>query len=85
MERPPTPGRRRLRTLRRRVAAGVVATFVAAWLAVAALGKDGGSNTAAASPSPSDATGTLSRPDDGGFDNAPSQPSDPGPVITGQS
>ena len=92
MERPPNPARQRLRTLRRRVGAGVIATFVAAWLAVAALGKGGGSNTAAASPTPSDRSGTQSAPDDGGpgsFDDgssqAPSPSSGPGPVTTEQS
>jgi hypothetical protein len=92
MESPPNPARQRLRTLRRRVAAGVIATFVAAWLAVAALGKGGGSNTAVANPTPSDATGTQSAPDDGGpggsddgSSQAPSRSSGPGPVTTEQS
>jgi hypothetical protein len=74
------------------VAAGVIATFVAAWLAVAALGKGGGSNTAAANPAPSDPTGTRSAPDDGGTGSlddgssqAPSRSSGPGPVTTEQS
>ena len=43
----------RLRTLRRRVAAAVLATFVAAWLAVAALGKGGAGTAAATSAAPS--------------------------------
>jgi hypothetical protein len=60
---PDSPVQQRLRLVRRRIAAGVLATFVAAWLAVAALGKGGSSSTAATSGSP--ATGTSSQSDDG--------------------
>jgi hypothetical protein len=49
---PEPPVARRLRVLRRRIAAATLATFVAAWLAVAALGKGGSTSTAPASPSP---------------------------------
>jgi hypothetical protein len=85
---PDPPVQQRLRLVRRRIAAGVLATFVAAWLAVAALGKGGSSSTAATSGS--SATGTSSQSDDGasspqsgddsgtdgssgGFDSGPSQ------------
>ena len=57
------PVQQRLRLMRRRIAAGVLATFVAAWLAVAALGKGGSSSTAATSGS--SGTGTSSQSDDG--------------------
>lgn len=51
---PPKPSiEQRLRIVRRRVAAGVLATFVVAWLAVAALGKGGASSSAASAASPS--------------------------------
>jgi hypothetical protein len=81
MQRPTSPASQRLRTLRRRVAGGVLATFVAAWLAVAALGKGGGSTAAASSATPSGSTGTPSQADDGGTSTS----SRPGPVVTGQS
>jgi hypothetical protein len=82
MQRPTSPASQRLRTLRRRVAAGVLATFVAAWLAVAALGKGGDSTAAASSAAPSGSTDTQNQADDG----ATSTPSgQPGPVVTGQS
>jgi len=61
----------RLRTIRRRVTVGVLATFVAAWLAVAAFGKTGKSNasgTPSATPAtPQSTTDPYSQPyDDGG-------------------
>jgi hypothetical protein len=80
MERPTSPHSQRLRTVRRRVAAGVLATFVAAWLAVAALGKGGGSTAAASSTTSS---GTQSQSDQSLSQQ--SQDSQPGPVVTGQS
>ena len=49
---PEPPVSRRLRVVRRRIAAATLATFVAAWLAVAALGKGGSTSTAPANPSP---------------------------------
>ena len=49
--------------MRRRIAAAALATFVAAWLAVAALGKGGSTSTAATSASPT--TGTPGQSDDG--------------------
>jgi hypothetical protein len=86
MQRPTSPTSQRLRTLRRRVAAGVLATFVAAWLAVAALGKGGSSTAAATSTTPSGSTGTESQSDDGAsVDQNQGQSSQPGPVVTGQS
>ena len=86
MQRPTSPNSQRLRTLRRRVAAGVLATFVAAWLAVAALGKGGSSTAAETSTTPSGSTGTQSQSDDGpSVDQSQSQSSQPGPVVTGQS
>ena len=86
MQRPTSPNSQRLRTLRRRVAAGVLATFVAAWLAVAALGKGGSSTAAATSTTPSGSTGTQSQSDDGpSVDQSQSQSGQPGPVVTGQS
>ena len=86
MQRSTSPNSLRLRTLRRRVAAGVLATFVAAWLAVAALGKGGSSTAAATSKTPSGSTGTQSQSDDGpSVDQSQSQSSQPGPVVTGQS
>ena len=47
--------------MRRRITAATLATFVAAWLAVAALGKGGSTSTAATNPSP--ATGTSGQND----------------------
>jgi hypothetical protein len=73
MQRPTSPTSQRLRTLRRRVAAGALATFVAAWLAVAALGKGGSSSAAAAGPSSS------------ASDQSTQPYYAPGPVVTGQS
>ena len=64
MPQPPEPPvKHRLRLVRRRIMAAVLATFVAAWLAVAALGKGGASSTAAASGSP--ATGASTQSDEG--------------------
>jgi hypothetical protein len=63
------PVARRLRVVRRRITAAVLATFVAAWLAVAALGKSGSPSTAA---SPAPTTGTSSQ-SDGSASPAPSQ------------
>lgn len=78
---PDAPIQQRLRLVRRRIAAGVLATFVAAWLAVAALGKAGSSSTAATSGS--SAAGSSSQSDDGASspqsdDGASSLPSDDG-------
>jgi hypothetical protein len=78
MQHPTSSTSQRLRTLRRRVAAGVLATFVAAWLAVAALGKSGSATAAAPSTTSSGTTGTRSQ------DRSQDQ-SQPGPVVTGQS
>ena len=65
MQRPPdSPVNQRVRTVRRRITAAVLATFVTAWLAVAALGKGGAtSTTSTTSAAPS--TGTSSQRDDG--------------------
>src|SRR5512133_1729873 len=60
---PDPPVQQRLRLVRRRIVAAVLATFVAAWLAVAALGKGGSTSTAATSGAP--ATGSSSQSDDG--------------------
>ena len=59
----PPPVGQRLRLVRRRITAATLATFVAAWLAVAALGKGGSTSTAPTSPSPT--TGTSSQNDGG--------------------
>ena len=82
MHPPDTPAKQRLRTVRRRVTTGVLATFVAAWVAVAALGKGGGtSSTPTTTPSSSSST-----PSDSGASDSPSAPSSqPGPVTTSQS
>jgi hypothetical protein len=68
------PVARRVRVVRRRITTATLATFVAAWLAVAALGKGGSTSSAATSASPT--TGTPSQSDDGASP-APST-SDPG-------
>ena len=60
---PEPPVARRVRLVRRRIAAGALATFVAAWLAVAVLGKGGATSSAATNPAPT--TGTPSQSDDG--------------------
>src|SRR6476620_6899772 len=60
---PESPVARRLRLVRRRIAAGALATFVAAWLAVAALGKGGSTSSTVTNPAPT--TGTPSQSDDG--------------------
>jgi hypothetical protein len=57
------PASQRLRTIRRRVTAGALATFVAAWLAVAALGKGGATTTSTPAAS---GPATNSQSDDGG-------------------
>ena len=94
MQPPTSPDSQRLRTLRRRVAAGALATFVAAWLAVAALGKGGSSTAAASNTAPSESSGTPSRTDDGGAGSIDgglssgedqSQGSQSGDVTTAQS
>src|SRR3954467_12435604 len=59
---PEPPVKQRLRLVRRRIMAAVLATFIAAWLERAARGKGGASSTAATSASP--ATGTSSQSDD---------------------
>ena len=87
---PDAPIDQRLRTVRRRITAGVLATFVAAWLAVAAVGKGGESSTTAPTTTSS---GTSSQGDDGSNaaspqsrdDSGSSQSSQPGPVTTSQS
>jgi hypothetical protein len=64
MQQPPDPPiNQRLRTVRRRITAAVLATFVAAWLAVAAFGKGGDAGTTAATTTPS-SSGTSSQTDD---------------------
>ena len=60
---PESPVKQRVRLVRRRITAAVLATFIAAWLAVAALGKGGATSTAATSGAPG--TGTSSQSDDG--------------------
>ena len=45
MQPPASPVTQRMRHVRRRVTTGVLATFVAAWLAVAALGKGGSASS----------------------------------------
>jgi hypothetical protein len=85
---PPTPPiSQRLRTVRRRVTIAVLATFAAAWLAVAAFGKGGAeSGGTAASASPQ-----TTSSDDGGYGGADNAaPSDdsgasPAPLTTSQS
>ena len=64
MQQPPhSPVSERRRTVRRRITAAVLATFAAAWLAVAALGKVGATTTTAA-PTASPSTGTSSQSDE---------------------
>ena len=66
MQQPPhTPVSQRQRTVRRRITAAVLATFVAAWLAVAALGKGGAATTTAATTA-SPSNGTSSQSDEAG-------------------
>jgi hypothetical protein len=60
---PEPPVKHRVRAVRRRITAAVLATFGAAWRAVAALGKGGATSAATTSGSP--ATGTSSQSDDG--------------------
>lgn len=82
---PESPVARRLRVVRRRIAAATLATFVAAWLAVAALGKGGSTSSAATSPSPT--TGSSGQNDGS---EGPAQSSgewgsdDAGPAQSGQ-
>jgi hypothetical protein len=64
MQQPPSPISERLRTIRRRVTVAVLATFVAAWLAVAAFGKGGGQSSATAASSGSS---SQSAPSDDGY------------------
>ena len=89
------PISRRLRTIRRRIAVAVLATFIAAWLAVAALGK-GGATPVAGSSQPRTAAGQSDdgspAPQDGdGFGGGPGEEdgsnsgSDPGYGDPGQS
>jgi hypothetical protein len=59
------PISQRLRTIRRRVAATVLATFIAAWLAVAALGKGGATTSTPAAGSSQPSTATSGQSDDG--------------------
>ena len=91
------PISRRLRTIRRRIAAAVLATFIAAWLAVAALGKGGTTSTpAAGSSQPSTVAGQSDDgslpPQDGdelgggpGDENDPDSGADQGYGDSGQS
>jgi uncharacterized membrane protein YgcG len=82
MQQPPSTISERLRAIRRRVTVGVLATFVAAWLAVAALGKTGKSN-ASASADPTTTPQSTVDPysqtygdgggDDGFYDNGSGQ------------
>jgi hypothetical protein len=87
MQQPPSAISERLRAIRRRVTVGVLATFVAAWLAVAALGKTGkstaSSTPAPATTAPQSATDPYAQPyDDGGGglddDGSGAQPYDDG-------
>jgi hypothetical protein len=74
MQQPPdSPIHQRLRTVRRRITAAVLATFVAAWLAVAALGKSGATTTTSAAP----ATGTSSQSNDDAGPDPTSRTDDP--------
>jgi hypothetical protein len=92
MQQPPSPISERLRTIRRRVTVAVLATFVAAWLAVAAFGKGGGHSSAAAASSGSS---SQSAPSDDGYgfqdDGSGGQSSDsgagsaPAPLTSSQS
>jgi hypothetical protein len=68
MQQPPSPISERLRTIRRRVTIAVVATFVAAWLAVAAFGKGGQSSGQSASSGSS----SQAAPSDGATEQQPS-------------
>jgi hypothetical protein len=76
---PDAPIKQRLRIVRRRITAAVLATFVAAWLAVAALGKGGTASTTAATTT---STGASSQSDD---DPGSSQSTQADPVTTAQS
>jgi hypothetical protein len=84
MQQPPSAISERLRAIRRRVTVGVLATFVAAWLAVAALGKTGKSNASPdpATTAPQSTTDPYAQPyDDGGGvydDGSGQQPYDDG-------
>jgi hypothetical protein len=78
------PISRRLRTIRRRVTATVLATFIAAWLAVAAFGKGGGttSTPAVGSSQPPAAAGqsddgSLAPQDGDEFGGGPGDENDP--------
>jgi hypothetical protein len=74
MQQPPdSPIHQRLRTVRRRITAAALATFVAAWLAVAALGKSGATTTTSAAPS----TATPSQSDDDASPGPASRSGDP--------
>ena len=92
------PISRRLRTIRRRIAGAVLASFIAAWLAVAALGKGGGatSTPVVGSSPPRTAAGqsddgSLAPQDGDGFDSGPGEEdrsdsgSDPGYGDPGQN
>jgi hypothetical protein len=74
MHQPASSTSDRLRTIRRRVTVAVLATFVAAWLAVAAFGKGGGQSSANAQPSGSS---SQAAPSDGAERGGPG-PSDDG-------
>lgn len=65
MQAPPSPVKQRLRTVRRRITTGVLATFATAWLAVAAFGKGGTSETTSTTSS-SSGSSTTTQSDDGG-------------------
>jgi hypothetical protein len=74
MQQPASPISERLRTIRRRVTVAVVATFLAAWLAVAAFGKGGQSNGQSASSGSS----SQAAPSDGATEQQPSNGSELG-------
>ena len=95
MHPPDTPAKQRLRTVRRRVTTGVLATFVAAWVAVAALGKGGGTSSTTTTTPSSSGSSTSPQSDDGGAsstqsdggasDDSSAQSGQPDPVTTSQS
>jgi hypothetical protein len=65
MQPPASPVKQRLRTTRRRVTVAVLATFVAAWVAVAALGKGGATSSTATTTPSSTGSSTSTQSDDG--------------------
>jgi hypothetical protein len=77
MPAPPSAASERLRTIRRRVTVGAVATFVAAWLAVAAFGKTG-KTSASGTPTPQSSAPQGSLDGSGGYDDGSGAPYDDG-------